>query len=173
MARRRSRSSRVSRKRSRRGRGIMNRSKVSRKRSRVSRKRSRVSRKRSRVSRKGRKSRTIRYGGMLGRVMASATGKQLVYQKKEGRYVPVGSVPKQDFRELVDRYSSGVREGTAVYEKIGNGRELLDGVFGEFEATGDVITGNEVSIRTENPSNFGMKFGSIGLGRRESPTYDY
>ena len=45
MARRRSRGSKVSRKRSRRGRGVMKRSRVSRKRSRVSRKRSRVSRK--------------------------------------------------------------------------------------------------------------------------------
>ena len=57
MARRRSRSSRVSRKRSRISR---KRSRVSMKRSRVSRKHSRVLRKRSRVSRKNRKRKSSR-----------------------------------------------------------------------------------------------------------------
>ena len=93
MAKRRSRGSRVSRKRSKVSR---KRSKVSRKRSKVSRKRSRVSRKRSRISRKNR----TRVGG--GDPPDPRTLARTLFAHANLNVLPRGETAMQFFRERSD-----------------------------------------------------------------------
>ena len=124
MARRRSRGSKVSSRRSTRGRKTMNRSKVSRKRSRVSRKRSRVSRKRSRVSRKRSKvsrkrlNRSKRYrrtkgGAGLDKSVEVKSPPDEPRYRNAGIYTPPSKATRKEVTEHAARWYNEMRFGSA------------------------------------------------------------